>query len=204
MSDRQLRDEAMTLYLAGHETTALTLSWAWYLLAQNPEVEERLVAEWASVLGGRAPTVDDLPRLVFTENVILEAMRIYPPVYLIGREALEDRPLGEFVVRRGTTIFLSQWVMHRDNRYYEEPLRFQPDRWADGLAKRLPKYAYFPFGGGPRVCIGNNFALMEAALLLATIGQRFRFTLEPEPAVDFTVGITLMPENGIPAVVRRR
>ncbi len=204
MTDRQLRDEAMTLYLAGHETTATTLSWTWYLLATHPHVEERLVAEWATVLGGRAPTVEDLPRLTWTENVIIEALRLYPPVYLIGREALKDQPLGDYVIRRGTTVFLSQWVMHRDSRYYESPLEFRPERWADGLARRLPKYAYFPFGGGPRVCIGNNFAMMEAVLLLASIGQRYRFTLEPEPPVDFTVGITLLPKYGIPAVLRRR
>jgi cytochrome P450 len=204
MTDDQLRDEAMTLYLAGHETTALTLSWTWYALARHPHVEEKLAAEWASVLGGRAPTADDLPRLTYTEHVITESMRIYPPVYLIGREALDERQLGDFTVPRGTTLFLSQWVTHRDGRYFDAPLEFRPERWADGLAKRLPKYAYFPFGGGPRVCIGNGFAMMEAVLLLATIGQRYRFTLEPEPPVVFDLGITLLPEFGIPAVLRRR
>jgi cytochrome P450 len=204
MTDTQLRDEAMTLYLAGHETTALTLSWSWYALASHPEVEEKLVAEWSAVLAGRAPTADDLPRLRYTEHVITEAMRLYPPVYLIGREAVADRELGGFRVRRGTTIFLSQWVMHRNGRFYEAPLEFRPERWAEGLAHRLPKYAYFPFGGGPRVCIGNGFAMMKAVLLLATFGQRYRFTLEPEPPVKFDLGITLLPERGIPAVLRRR
>jgi cytochrome P450 len=204
MTDRQLRDEAMTLYLAGHETTALTLAWAWYALARHPHVEDRLVSEWQTVLAGRAPTVEDLPRLTYTEHVIMEAMRLYPPVYLIGREATTDLELGGYFVRRGTTVFLSQWVTHRDGRFYEGPLEFRPERWADGLAKRLPKYAYFPFGGGPRVCIGNGFAMMEAVLLLATFGQHYRFTLEPEPPVAFDLGITLLPENGIPAVLRRR
>jgi cytochrome P450 len=204
MTDRQLRDEAMTLYLAGHETTATTLSWTWYVLARHPEIEEKLVAEWATVLGGRPPTVEDLPRLTWTENVISEALRLYPPVYLIGREPLMDLPLGGFVIPRGSTVFMSQWVMHRDARYYEDPLAFRPERWADGLAKRLPKYAYFPFGGGPRVCIGNTFAMMEGVLLLATIGQHYRFTLETEQPVEFAVGITLIPKNGIPAVLRRR
>jgi cytochrome P450 len=204
MTDMQLRDEAMTLYLAGHETTALTLSWTWYALARHPDVEARLAAEWAGVLGGRAPTVADLPRLTYTDHVITEAMRLYPPVYLIGREAVTDCQVGDFAVRRGTTMFLSQWVMHRDKRFYESPLEFRPERWADGLAKRLPKYAYFPFGGGPRVCIGNGFAMMEAVLLLATFGQSYRFTMEPEPPVTFKLGITLLPENGIPAVLRRR
>ena len=204
MTDRQLRDEAMTIYLAGHETTALTLSWTWYALAQNPHTEARLVAEWASVLAGRAPTADDLLRLPVTEQVIQESMRLYPPVYLIGREAISDCRLGDYDVPRGTTVFMSQWVTQRDPRFYDQPLEFRPERWADGLAKRLPKYAYFPFGGGPRVCIGNGFAMMEAVLLLATIGQAYRFTLEPEPPVGFQLGITLLPENGIPAVLKRR
>jgi cytochrome P450 len=204
MTDRQLRDEAMTLYLAGHETTALTLSWAWYLLALHPHVEERLADEWSKVLAGRAPTAADLPRLTYTEHVITEAMRVRPPVYLIGREAVDDRELGGYRVRRGTTIFLSQWVTHRDGRFYDDPLEFRPERWEGGLAQRLPKYAYFPFGGGPRVCIGNGFAMMEAVLLLATFGQHYRFTLEPEPPVTFDLGITLLPQNGIPAVLRKR
>jgi cytochrome P450 len=204
MTETQLRDEAMTLYLAGHETTAVSLAWTWYVLAQHPHVEEKLAAEWSVVLGGRSPTVEDLPRLTYTEHVIVEAMRLYPPVYIIGREPVADRELGGFVVPRGTTVFMCQWVTHRDGRFYEAPLEFRPERWADGLAKRLPKYAYFPFGGGPRVCIGNGFAMIEAVLLLATIGQQYRFTLEPEPAVTFDLGITLLPTKGIPAVLRRR
>jgi cytochrome P450 len=204
MTDAQLRDEAMTLYLAGHETTSLTLSWTWYVLARHPRVEERLVAEWAAVLGGRPPVVEDIPRLPYTEHVILEAMRLYPPVYLIGREALSDRELGGFLVPRGTTMFSSQWVMHRDGRFFDNPLEFRPERWEGDFATRLPKYAYFPFGGGPRVCIGNAFAQMEAVLLLATFGQHYRFTLEPEPPVTLDLGITLAPRNGIPAILRRR
>ena len=204
MTDEQLRDEAMTLYLAGHETTALTLSWTWFALARHPQAEEKLVSEWSQVLGGREPTVEDLPRLVYTEYVITEAMRIYPPVYLVGREPLSDREVGGYLLPRGSTAFMSQWVTHRDPRFFDEPLEFRPERWADGLAKRLPKYAYFPFGGGPRVCIGNGFAMMEAVLLLATIGQQYRFTLEPEPEVTFDLGITLLPKDGIPAVLKRR
>jgi cytochrome P450 len=204
MTDAQLRDETMTLYLAGHETTALTLSWAWYALAGQPQVEERLVAEWSSVLAGRSPALDDLPRLRYTEQVILEAMRLYPPVYLIGREALRDLELGKYEVRRGTTVFMSQWVTHRDERFHPEPLCFRPQRWEQTQTNKMPKFAYFPFGGGPRVCIGNTFAMLEAVLLLATIGQRYRFTLSPGALVKFMPGITLTPLAGIPAVLRRR
>ncbi|HET6573050.1 MAG TPA: cytochrome P450 [Fimbriiglobus sp.] len=204
MTDRQLRDEAMTLYLAGHETTALTLSWSWDLLARHPEAVARLVEEWQSVLGGRTPTADDLPRLTYTDAVITEAMRVYPPVYLLGREATRDLELGGYRVRKGYTVFVSQWVSHRDPRYFPDPEPFRPERWLDGLAKRLPKYAYYPFGGGPRVCIGNTFALMEAVLVLATVGQRYRFTLASNAPAEFNPQITLLPKAGIPTVLRRR
>lgn len=204
MTPRQLRDEAMTLYLAGHETTALTLCWTWLLLAQNPHAEDRLVEEWRRVLGGRAPTPDDLPQLPYTDAVISEAMRVYPPVYLIGREATRDLELGGYRVKRGYTIFMSQWVNHHDPAYFPDPDKFLPERWLDGLAKRIPKYAYYPFGGGPRVCIGNTFALMEAVILLATVGQRYRFTVDPGAVIDFDPQITLMPKYGIPATLELR
>ena len=204
MTDRQLRDEAMTLYLAGHETTALTLSWSWLLLAQHPHVEDKLVAEWKRMLGGRTPTPDDLPNLPYTDAVITEAMRVYPPVYLIGREATSDLELGGYRVKRGTTVFMCQWASHRDLRYFPDPEKFIPERWEDGLAKRLPKYAYYPFGGGPRVCIGNTFALMEAAILLATVGQRYRFTLAEDAVIDVNPQITLLPAYGIPTVLEMR
>jgi cytochrome P450 len=205
MTDTQLREEAMTLYLAGHETTALTLTWGWYLLATHPHVEAKLVEEWQRVLAGRAPTPDDLPNLPYTDAVITEAMRVYPPVYLIGREATRDLELGGYRVPKGTTIFMCQWVSHRDPRYFgPDPEAFRPERWLDGLAKRIPKYAYYPFGGGPRVCIGNTFALMEAAILLATVGQRYRFTLDPDAVIDFNPQITLLPTYGIPATLAPR
>jgi cytochrome P450 len=204
MTPRQLRDEAMTLYLAGHETTALTLSWAWLLLAQNPAAEDRLVAEWKAVLGGRSPTPDDLPNLPYTDAVLAEAMRVYPPVYLIGREATKELEIGGYRVKKGYTIFMSQWVNHRDPTYFPDPEAFRPERWLDGLAKRIPKYAYYPFGGGPRVCIGNTFALMEAAILLATVGQRYRFTLDPDAVIDVNPQITLLPRFGIPTTLELR
>lgn len=204
MTDRQLRDEAMTIYLAGHETTALTLTWSWYLLATHPEAEAKLAEEWQRVLGGRSPTPDDLHNLPYTDAVITEAMRVYPPVYLIGREATCDLELGGYRVRKGTTIFMSQWVSHRDPRYFPDPEAFRPERWLDGLAKRIPKYAYYPFGGGPRVCIGNTFALMEAAILLATVGQRYRFTLDADAVIATSPQITLLPTYGIPATLEMR
>jgi cytochrome P450 len=205
MTESQLRDEAMTLYLAGHETTALTLTWSWYLIASHPAVETKLGEEWSRVLGGRSPTPDDLPNLPYTDAVITEAMRVYPPVYLIGREATTDLELGGYRVRKGYTIFMSQWVSHRDPRYFgPDPETFRPERWLDGLAKRIPKYAYYPFGGGPRVCIGNTFALMEAAILLATVGQRYRFTVDPGAVIDTNPQITLLPKHGIPATLMLR
>jgi cytochrome P450 len=204
MTDRQLREEAMTLYLAGHETTALALTWSWYLLAQHPAAADELVREWQAVLGGRPPTVEDLAHLPYTDAVITEAMRVYPPVYLIGREATCDLELGGYRVRTGTTVFMSQWVSHRDPRYFPDPEVFRPGRWLDGLAKRLPKYAYYPFGGGPRVCIGNTFAQMEAALILATVGQAYRFTTEVGPRPELNPQITLLPKNGIPAILQLR
>lgn len=204
MNDLQLRDEVMTLFLAGHETTALTLSWAWYLLAQNPEVEKAFHAELDQVLGGRLPTVADMPRLQYTEKIAKESMRLYPPAYGVGREAVEDFELGGYRVAAGSQLFMFQWAMQRDPRYFSEPNRFYPERWTEEFASRLPKYAYFPFGGGPRVCIGNYFALMEIVLLLATIGQRFCFSLLPEHPVSLMPAMSLRPANGIKVVVENR
>jgi cytochrome P450 len=204
MSDLQLRDEAMTLYLAGHETTALTLAWSWYLLSQNPNVENRLVSEWQDVLAGATPTADQLHRLPYTAAVIAESMRLYPPVYVIGREATDDLELGGYRVKRGYTVLMSQWVNHRDPRYFPEPEEFRPERWENGLAKRIPKFAYYPFGGGQRLCVGSSFALMEATIILAAVGQRYRFTLDPDAVIGIKPQITLLPANGIPATLERR
>jgi len=204
MSDRQLRDEAMTLYLAGHETTALTLAWSWYLLSQNPNVENKLVSEWQHVLGGATPTADHLHRLPYTAAVIAESMRLFPPVYVIGREATADLELGGFLVKRGYTVLMSQWVNHRDPKYFPEPEEFRPERWENGRAKRIPKFAYYPFGGGQRICVGNTFALMETAIVLAAVGQRYRFTLDPDAVIGIKPQITLLPANGIPATLERR
>jgi cytochrome P450 len=204
MTDKQVRDEAMTLFLAGHETTANALSWTWYLLSQHPEVEAKLTGELETVLGGRSPTVADLPRLRYTEMVVTESMRLFPPVYAFGREAVRDGTLGGYRVRRGTTVVMSQWVMHRHPAYFDNPEQSYPERWADGLAKRLPKFAYFPFGGGPRLCIGNSFAMMETVLILATMVPKFRFTMLPNYPVVPRTTVTLRPEHGIKGILSKR
>jgi cytochrome P450 len=204
MTDKQLRDECMTLFLAGHETTALALSWAWYLLSQHPEAEAALHAELDEVLQGRAPTMADLPRLPYAEAVVNEAMRLYPPAYAMGREAVEDVRLGQYTVPQGMLVLMSMYVMHRDPRYFEAPETFQPERWMKGLQKTLPRFAYFPFGGGPRLCIGNQFAMMEAVLLLVTVAQRYRLRREPGARIEPWTGITLRPKYGVPVLLERR
>lgn len=204
MNDKQLRDEVMTLFLAGHETTALTLSWAWSLLAKNPESEAKFHAELDEVLAGRLPTVDDLTRLKYTEMIAKESMRLYPPAYALGREAIEDCEIGGYRVPAGAQVFMFQWATQRDPRFFAEPERFYPDRWSEEFSNSLPKYAYFPFGGGPRACIGNYFAMMETVLLLATIGQRFRFSLLPDHPVSLMPAMSLRPANGIRVVVHSR
>jgi cytochrome P450 len=197
MSDAQLRDEVMTLFLAGHETTALTLTWSWYLLATNPQAEQKFHAELDEVLRGRAPDVSDLPNLNYTELIAKEAMRLFPPAYAVGREAIEDTEIGGYRVPRKTQMFAFQWVTHRDPRYFERPDEFEPERWESDAIQRMPKYAYFPFGGGPRQCIGNYFAMMEVVLLLATIGQRFRFSLVEGFQMEVLPVLSLRPKNGI-------
>lgn len=204
MSDWQLRDEVMTLLLAGHETTANVLTWTWYLLALNPTVESRLESELCEVLGDREPSVADLPRLLYTERVVLESMRLLPPAYTLGREAKEDCVIGDYLVPAGGTLLLSQWVVHHDARWFAEPERFNPDRWTDEFQRTRPKYAYFPFGGGPRVCIGNTFAMMEAVLIIAAIAQRYRLRLASDKPIRPVPAITLRPAGGLPAVVQLR
>jgi cytochrome P450 len=204
MTDRQLRDEVMTLFLAGHETTALALTWAWYLLALNPEAEEKLHAELSEVLNGRAPTVEDLAALRYCEWVVKESMRLYPPAYAVGREAVRDCEVGGYRIPAGMQVFAFQWVVQRDARWFDEPAEFRPERWRDEVASRLPKFAYFPFGGGPRQCIGNSFALMEAVLILATVAQRFRLRLVPEPKVELLPAMSLRPKSGVPVKVEAR
>lgn len=204
LTDEQLRDEVMTMFLAGHDTTALAMTWTWYLLSQHPEVEAKLAEELRTVLDGRDPTFADLPRLRYTDMVVKEAMRLYSPVWAMARVANTDCEIGEYPIQKGSIIIMSQWVMHRNSRYYDEPEVFKPDRWADGLAQRLPSYAYFPFGGGPRVCIGKSFAQMEAVFLLATIAQKFRLTLVPGQDITPWPAFTLRPKHGVKMVVSDR
>jgi cytochrome P450 len=201
MTPQQLRDEALTLFLAGHETTASSLSWTWWLLAQNPEVVAKLHAELDAVLNGRVPMVDDLPKLKYTSCILSESMRVYPPAWAMARLAVEDHELGGYPVPKGTGIAAAQWVVHRDARWYENPEQFIPERWESGdLLRQIPRFAYFPFGYGPRQCIGNTFALMEANLVLATIAQRFRFRLIPGRTVVPLASITLRPRHGLHVV----
>jgi cytochrome P450 len=197
MTAQQLRDETLTLLLAGHETTASALSWTWWLLAQNPRVEEKLHAELDSRLNGRTPTLDDLPQLTYTGHILSESMRLYPPAWAVARLAIEDHELAGYPVAKGTGIAAASWVVHRDPRWYEDPEQFIPERWEGNLLKTIPRFAYFPFSFGPRQCIGNSFALMESHLVLATIAQQFRFRLLPDHPVIPLASITLRPRQGL-------
>jgi cytochrome P450 len=194
----------LTLLLAGHETTALALSYALHLLAHHPESQDALAAELSEVLNGRLPSYSDVPRLPFTRNVVTEAMRLYPPADFLGREAVVDFTVGGIPVKRGTNLFVSQWVLHRDGRYFPDPLAFDPTRWTPAFEASLPRFAYFPFGGGPRFCIGQTFAAAEAALVLATLCQRFHFAPDPTFRLELHPGITLRPRAGVRLIVRPR
>jgi cytochrome P450 len=196
MSDAQVRDEAMTLFLAGHETTALGLTYAFRLLAQHPELYARVVGEVDSVLGARVPTHADLERLPFTSAVVKEALRLYPPVWSMARNATADLTLGGVSIRKGMQIIMSQWVVQRDARWFPEPERFRPERWLGGAAEGVPRFAYFPFGGGPRVCIGQHFALLELVLVLARMTQKVVFESSGE---KLTLGpvVTLRPKDTV-------
>lgn len=209
MSDRQVRDEVATLFIAGHETMALALSWAWVLLAQHPQVEARLHAEVDRVLGQRPLSLADLPHLAYTEMIVKEAMRLYPPVWLLIRQAKDDVELGGHRVRPGEMVMIAPYIVHRDPRYYDEPETFRPERFTPDssgqpLEKRLPRFAYFPFGGGPRICLGNGFAMLEATLVLATIAQTFKLELLPGQRVEPATLLTLTFKNSVPMQVVAR
>ena len=204
MSDQQLRDEVLTFLIAGHETTALTLTWTWHLLAQHPEVERKLHQELDHVLGGRVPEFSDLPALTYTERVIKESMRLYPPAWSLARTVISDFDLRGYHIPAGANVVMSQWIMHRNPAYFPEPTKFDPDRWSPEKAQKLPRFAYFPFGGGPRQCIGSSFAMMEATLLLATIAQRFRLRAVPDHPVVPIPSFTLRPKYGLRMTLEAR
>ncbi len=204
MSDRQLRDEIITIFLAGYETVANALTWTWYLLAENPEAATRIGQEIDSVLGGRAPTLDDVPQLRYTEMVFAEAMRLYPPAWAMGRQSTATVELGTYRLPAGTYFFFSQYILQRSPEYYPEPLRFDPERFTPENKAARPRFAYFPFGGGSRQCIGEAFAWMEGVLLLATIAQQWRFRMVPGQAVDVQPKITLRPKYPMRMVAERR
>jgi cytochrome P450 len=200
MSDQQIRDEAMTIFLAGHETTANAMAWTWHLIAGAPAVESRLHEELTRVLAGRTPAVDDVPKLEYTRAVIAESMRLFPPAWTMGRRAIEPHTIGGYAIEKGALVLISQWVVHRDARWWAEPESFMPERWLASDGSR-PRYSYFPFGGGNRVCIGESFAWTESVLLLATIAQQWRFTAVTTPVPE--PRITLRPAQLQMRAVRR-
>ncbi len=204
MTDEQVRDEVATIFLAGHETTALSLSFALLLLAQHPEAQARARAEVDTVLGSRSATMADVAKLPFIDAVLKESMRVYPPVYMFGREALEDVEIAGWVIPRRAQVLTPVWVIHRDPRWYDDPETFAPQRWLDGLAERLPKYAYLPFGGGARTCVGNHYAQLEGVLGLATILQQLEVSPEPGFELELLTSVTLRPKDGVRVRLKRR
>ena len=205
MTDKQVRDEAMTLFLAGHETTANALTWTWYLLSQHEEQEARLHSELDEVLAGRErPRVEDVERLRYTEMVLMESMRLYPPAWAIGRLATKEIEIGGYRIAPGSLVLVSQYVMHRDARYYPEPERFDPERWTMEAREARPQFSYFPFGAGARRCIGESFAWMEGILLIATLARRFRMRHVPTHPVELQPLITLRPKHGMLMTVHKR
>jgi cytochrome P450 len=197
MTDTQVRDEAMTLFLAGHETTANALTWTWYLLSQQPEVEARMRKELQTVLAGRTPAFEDIPDLSYTEMVFAESMRLYPPAWGVSRLALENYSAGGYEIPKGSIVIMSPYVMHRNPKYFPEPDRFMPERWTPEFKETRPKFAYFPFGGGPRMCIGERFAWTEGILVLATIAQNWHLKLDPTQQVAHRAQITLRTRHGM-------
>jgi cytochrome P450 len=204
MSDQQVRDEAMTIFLAGHETTANALSWTWYLLSQSPDVEARLHEEVDRVLGGRLPALADVPNLPFTEQVVTEAMRLYPPAWIIGRRAIGEYPVRDYVIPARGIVVMSPYLIQRDARFFDQPDQFRPERWTPQFKATLPPFAYFPFGGGARRCIGESFAWMELVLVMSTLAQRWKMRLVPgHPVVPQPV-VTLRLKHGLKVVTERR
>lgn len=204
MSPRQLLDEVRTLFIAGHETTALTLAYSLYLLAAHPDAQERLRRELSANLGSRPAEISDLARLPFLRGVVMESLRLYPPADTIGREATEECAIGPLHLRKGTNVFMSQWVVHRDARWFPDPEQFAPDRWTDDFERHLRRFAFFPFGGGPRACIGQGFAMTEAMLVIATLCRSFSFAPDPGYRLELRPTLTLRPKEHVRLTIRKR
>ncbi len=204
LSDEQVRDETVTMFAAGHETTAVTLIWTWYLLATNPEMQSRFHAELDDVIGDRPATLDDLPNLTFMDRVLTEALRLYPPIWFWGRMAFQPFDLGGYHIPAGAFLLAPQLIAQRDPRWFEDPLEFRPDRWTAEFRESLPQFAYYPFGGGPRRCIGDGFAMMEAKLIMATLGQRWKMRHDPRHDPRMLPLISLRPKGGMPMFLERR
>ena len=204
MTDRQLRDEILTLFLAGQETTSTGIAWTWYVLSRYPDVRQRVHEEWARVLEGRAPTAADLPRLEYTMMVISESMRVYPPVWFMMRNAVENDEIGGCEIAAGSDVFISPYVVHHHPHLWPRPEEFDPQRFGPDRVARRPRFQYMPFGGGPRLCIGASFALMQTQLVLATIGQRYRLEVVPDQPVEPRAVFTLVPNNGLQMTLHRR
>ena len=204
MSDTQVRDEALTLFLAGHETTANTLTWTWYLLSQHPEVEKKLHKELDEILQGRLPAFEDVPRLVYTEMVVAESIRLFPPAWAIGRRSLVDQKIGNYSIPANAIVLLSPFVTQRDARFFPDPTRFDPERWTPEAKDARSQYSYFPFGGGTRRCVGEGFAWAEAILVIATLASRWRARLVAGQRVEPKALITLRPKNAIHMTIEKR
>jgi cytochrome P450 len=204
MTDKQVHDEALTLLLAGHETTATALTWTWYLLSQHPAVEAALHRELDTVLAGRLPTVDDLPHLVYTRLVFTEALRLYPPAWLMTRRAQVSHQIGDYTLPAGSFILISPYITHHDARFFPEPEAFQPQRWDNAKAQTHSRFAFFPFGAGPRQCVGEGFAWMEGILVLATLAQQWHMRLVPDHPIALHPLVTLRSKYGMPMTLRRR
>lgn len=204
MSTEQLLDEIRTLYLAGHETTAATLTWTWLQLSKNPEVYDKLIAEIDQVLNGRVPNADDVSQLPYCNAVVKESLRTHPVAWITQRVALADVEVGGYTIEEGTFIFVSPWIIHHDERWYDAPNSFIPERWLQEKSQLPPRHVYLPFGGGPHICIGNGLAMMEAVLLLATFLQHFRVAVLPDHPVEIELAGTLRPKHGLQATLQKR
>jgi cytochrome P450 len=204
LTDKQVRDEALTILLAGHETTANALTWTWYLLSQNQEAEAKLHAELDRVLQGRPPGLDDLPKLRYTEGLFAEALRLYPPAWAIGRRARGDFYVGEYRIPAESIVLMSPWVVQRDERWFSDPLKFAPERWQTAEGELRPKFSYFPFGGGARTCVGERFAWMEGVLVIAALASRWRLRMASGQQVDTRARITLRPKYPMRMIVEPR